>query len=128
MVGQQLIRGLPDWQGIADRKRHCPIVLKDKTGSDRETGRAPASHAGNWLLAWETPQHETRFFIPDTQTLLPFLFLFSSPPHILREVLITAAAPHPVSIHERPGRPIRGLKVYNCMAGIVWVCVKVSFR
>ncbi|MEQ2177230.1 hypothetical protein GOODEAATRI_001580 [Goodea atripinnis] len=38
-----LTRGLPDWQEIADRKQHCPVVLKDETGSEGETGRA--SHA-----------------------------------------------------------------------------------
>lgn len=63
-----------------------------------------------------------------TQTLslpLPLLFRPSSP---LREVPITtAAAPHPVSIHTQPSRPIRGLIAYNCVSETYSsVCVCVS--
>lgn len=100
------------------------------------TARAPASHTGNWLSAKEMAQHETEFFIPNMQThklplpssssSLPLLFLPSSP---LREVLITtAAAPHPVSIHTQPSKPIRGLIAYNCVCVILCVWEKVSFR
>ena len=107
MTGWQLTRGLPGRQGSADRKRHCPIVFKDETGSDRETGRAPALHTGNWPSAWEMAQRESKFFIPNSLSLpLPLLFLPSSP---FREVLVTtAAAPHPVSIHTQPSKPIKG--------------------
>ncbi len=123
----------------SDRKQHCPTVLKDETGSDRKTGRAPASHAGNWLSAWGTTQREARVFIPSTHTHthththtlthslpLPLPVHPSSP---FRELPITtAAAPHPVSIHTQPSKPISGLRAYNCASVILCVCVKVSFR
>ncbi|PWA25977.1 hypothetical protein CCH79_00001433 [Gambusia affinis] len=49
-IQRQKIVKQQDWQGIADRKRHCPIMLKDETGSDRETGRALATHAVNDII------------------------------------------------------------------------------
>ena len=134
-MGQQPYFGLPDRRESSDRKRHCPIMLLDKTGSDRKTGRAPASYTGNWLLAWGTTQHETTFFIPNTHMRahthtrahthcllpLPLLFLASSP--LREQTITTAAALHPVSIHTRPSKPISGLRACNCTSVIFCVCV-----
>lgn len=113
--------GLPGRQGSPDRKQHCPTPLKEETGSDRETGRTPASHTGNWLSAWGMTQRETGFFIPQT----PFLFSFLSSSPLRGLLITTAAALHPVSIHTQPSKPISGLTVYNCVCVRVPVCVRM---
>lgn len=85
-------------------------------------GGPAASHTGNWLSAWGSTQLETGFFIQNTLFLL-LLFLPLPPSSPRREMpLTTAAAPHPVSIHTLPGRPISGLTAYNRV--YVSVCLR----